>query len=53
MVHQETKYLFKIKGITSFRIKMYRMEKSEVMSEITKKVKDLVADLKIDIDILR
>ena len=35
------------------RIKMYRMEKSEIMSEVTKKAKDLVSDLKIDLDILR
>ncbi len=35
------------------RIKIYKMEKSEIMSEITKKAKDLVADLKIDLDILR
>ncbi len=35
------------------RIKMYRMEKGEIMSEITKKAKDLVSDLKIDLDILR
>ena len=35
------------------RIKMYKMENGEVMSEITKKAKDLVADLKIDLDILR
>ena len=32
---------------------MYKMENGEVMSEITKKAKDLVADLKIDLDILR
>ncbi len=35
------------------RIKMYRMEKGEIMSEITKKAKDLVSDLKIDLDRLR
>ena len=35
------------------RIKMYRMEKGEIMSEITKKAKDPVSDLKIDLDILR
>ncbi len=35
------------------RIKMHRMEKGEIMSEITRKVKDSVSDLKIDMDILR
>ena len=35
------------------RIKMYGMEKGEIMSEIPKKAKDLVADLNIDLDILR
>lgn len=35
------------------RIKMYRMEKGKIMSEIPKKVKDLVSDLKMDLDILR
>ena len=35
------------------RIKMHRMEKREIMSELTKKSKDLVSDLKIDLDILR
>ena len=35
------------------RIKMYRMEKGEIMSEVPKKAKDLVSDLKIDLDILR
>ncbi len=35
------------------RIKMYRMERSEIMSEVPKKAKDLVSDLKIDLDILR
>ena len=34
-------------------IRMYRMEKGEIMSEIPKKAKDLVADLNIDLDILR
>ena len=35
------------------RIKMYRMERSEIMSERPKKAKDLASDLKIDFDILR
>ena len=35
------------------RIKMYRMEKGEIMSEVPKKAKDLVSDLKIDLGILR
>ena len=35
------------------RIKIYSMERSEIMSEVTKKTKDLVSDLKIDLDILR
>ena len=35
------------------RIKMYRMENGEIMSEVPKKAKDLVSDLKIDLDILR
>ena len=35
------------------RIKMYQMEKGEIMGEIPKKAKDLVSDLKIDLDILR
>ncbi len=35
------------------RIKMYQMEKSEIMSEIPKKAKDLVSYLKIDLSILR
>jgi len=35
------------------RIKMYSMEKGEIMSEIPKKAKDLVSDMKIDLDILR
>ncbi len=35
------------------RIKIYSMERSEIMSEVTKKVKDLMSDLKIDLDILR
>ena len=35
------------------RIKMYRMEKGEIMSEMPKKAKDLVSDLKIDLGILR
>ena len=34
------------------RIKMYRMEKGEIMSEIPKKAKDLVSDLKIDLGML-
>ncbi len=34
------------------RIKMYRMEKGEIMSEVPKKGEDLVSDLKIDLDIL-
>jgi transposase len=34
------------------RIKMYRMEKSEILSEIPKKAKDLVSDLKIDLSML-
>ena len=35
------------------RIKMYSMEKGEIMSEIPKKAKDLVSDMNIDLDILR
>jgi len=35
------------------RIRMYRMERSEIMSERPKKAKDLASDLKIDLDILR
>ncbi|SIM84669.1 transposase [Cuniculiplasma divulgatum] len=35
------------------RIKMYRFEKQEIMSELPKKAKDLVSDMKIDLDILR
>ena len=35
------------------RIKMYQMEKSEIMIEIPKKAKDLVSYLKIDLAILR
>ena len=35
------------------RIKIYRMERNEIMSEVPKKAKDLVSDLKIDLDILR
>ena len=35
------------------RIKMYRMERGEIMSEMPKKAKDLVSDLKIDLGILR
>ena len=35
------------------RIKMYRMEKGEILSEPPKKARDLVSDMKIDLDILR
>ncbi len=35
------------------RIKMYRMEKSEIMSEIPGKARELVSDMKIDLDISR
>ena len=35
------------------RIKIYRMEKGEIMSEIPKKAGDIVANLKINLDILR
>ncbi len=35
------------------RIKMYSMERGEIMSEMPKKAKDLVSDLKIDLGILR
>ncbi|MCL4334946.1 MAG: IS1634 family transposase, partial [Candidatus Thermoplasmatota archaeon] len=34
------------------RIKMYRMEKSEIMSEIPKKSRELVEKLEIDLDML-
>jgi hypothetical protein len=34
------------------RIKMYRMEKGEIMSEVPKNVKDLVNYLKIDLGVL-
>ncbi len=35
------------------RIKIYRMESADIMSEITKKAKELVSDLMIDLDIFR
>ena len=35
------------------RLKMYRMEKGEIMSDVPKIAKDLVSDLKIDLGILR
>ncbi len=35
------------------RIKIYRMEKGEIISEIPKKARELVSDMKIDLDILR
>ena len=35
------------------RIKMYRMEKGEILSEIPKKTRDLVSDMNIDLDLLR
>ncbi|BAB59304.1 TVG0172799 [Thermoplasma volcanium GSS1] len=35
------------------RIKMYRTEKGEIMSEIPKKANDLVSTLNIDLDLLR
>ena len=35
------------------RIKIYSMERSEIMSEVPKKAEDIVLDLKIDLDILR
>ena len=35
------------------RVKVYKMEKKEIISEIPKKAKEIVADLKIDLDILR
>lgn len=35
------------------RIKIYRMEKGEIISELPKKARDLVSDMKIDLDILR
>ena len=34
------------------RIKIYRMESADIMSEIPKKAKELVSDLNIDLDIL-
>ena len=34
------------------RIKMYRMERSEIMSEIPKKARELVEKLKLDLDML-
>ena len=34
------------------RIKIYRMEKGEIISELPKKAGDLVSDMKIDLDIL-
>jgi hypothetical protein len=34
------------------RIKIYRMEKGEIISELPKKARDLVSDMKIDLDIL-
>ena len=35
------------------RIKMYRMEKGEILGEIPKKTRDLVSDMNIDLDLLR
>ena len=35
------------------RIKIYRMEKGEIMGEIPKKAKEIISDMKIDMDILR
>ena len=35
------------------RIKVYRMKKGEIMSEIPKKANDLVSTLKINLDLLR
>ena len=35
------------------RIKMYKMENGEIMSEVTRKAKDLISDMNIDLDILR
>ena len=34
-------------------IKIYRMEKGEIISELPKKARDLVSDMKIDFDTLR
>ena len=35
------------------RIKIYRMEKGEIMSDIPKKAKEIISDMNIDMDILR
>ena len=35
------------------RIKIYRMEKGEIMGEIPKKAKEIISDMNIDMDILR
>ncbi len=35
------------------RIKVYRMEKEEIISELPKKARDLVSEMKIDLDLLR
>ena len=35
------------------RIKIYSMENGEIMGEIPRKAKEIISDMKIDIDILR
>lgn len=34
------------------RIKIYRMEKSEMMSEVPKKANEIISDIKIDLEML-
>jgi hypothetical protein len=47
------KILYKINILLILsRIKMYRMEKSEIMSKIPKKSRELVEKLEIDLDML-
>ena len=46
------KYIVRDVLLIMSKIKMYKMWKSELMSEIPKKVKDLVNYLKIDLGML-
>ncbi len=47
------KYIVRDVLLILSRIKIYRMENQEIMNEIPKKAKDLVSDMKIDLDVLR
>ncbi len=47
------KYIVRVVLLILSRIKIYRMENQEIMNEIPKKAKDLVSDMKIDLDVLR